>query len=788
MVPDRRTLEVQLQEARDRIAALDHQKREELERIRQIQALLAKDFVAPIIRNDSAPEAKVTFFRNLFFGRQDVYARRWENMRRGTSGYQPACGNEWVTGRCTKGSKPKVKCHECVYRAFLPLTDATITAHLAGVGNDGKEVVIGVYPLLSDDSCHFLALDFDKDTWEEDSLAFYQTCRSHSIPATRERSRSGRGCHVWLFFAESLPASLARRLGTMLLENTLKLRPEIGLESFDRMFPNQDKMPKGGFGNLIALPLQKKAREAGNTVFVDESGQVYPDQWLHLAGLSKLSRKQMEKILESVPDCAGTEPTLIVAEDRTMLPKEVSLELDRGIKIKDELPSALRRDLMALASFHNPEFYRRDHLRLSTYNTPRFISCVELGEGFITLPRGCLEDVESLFKGLGTSCTINDMRNSGKHIDVSFVGTLTMEQQLAVEALLLHDSGTLSAGTGFGKTVVALAILARRQVNTLILVNKKVLQEQWLERINAFLSANPAHVGQTGRSNAKLSGIIDVAMLQSLHRKGICSPLLSEYGQVIVDECHHIPARSIERVMQSFSGKYVLGLSATVARKDGHEPIIFMQCGPIRHRVDPKRQAQMRAFEHKVIVRPTQFTLPSELSVGDTTIHHLYLALLNDSHRNEMIIQDVLGAIKEKRSPLILTERREHVHWFAENLQDKVKHVIVLYGGMGAKQRRLIQEELASISDDDPRVIISTGRYLGEGFDDARLDTLFLTLPISWKGILHQYTGRLHREHAFKSEVRVYDYVDYGVPSLTRMFSKREAGYRAIGYELVYPK
>ena len=785
---DRSSLERQLREARERIMLLDQQKQKELKTIRQLEELLAEDCGAPMIKNDSAPEAKVTFFRKLFFGRQDVYARRWENARKGTSGYQPACANEWAFGLCAKGGKSRVKCHECVHRAFLPLTDAVITAHLMGVDGDGKEAIIGLYPLLPDDSCHFLALDFDKDTWEEDSLAFYQTCLDHSIPATRERSRSGRGCHVWVFFEAPLPASLARRLGTMLLENTLKLRPEIGLESFDRMFPNQDKMPKGGFGNLIALPLQKKAREVGNTLFIDDTGEAYPDQWLHLCRLSRLTLAQVQEQLKSAPDPISSGPILAVGEDKTMFPSEVVLELDKGITIKEELPNALRHNLMDLASFQNPEFYRRDHLRLSTYNTPRFISCVEMGEDYITLPRGCLEDVMALLEKLEIAYTIRDLRNTGQPIDVSFLGTLTMEQQLAVEALLLHDNGIFSAGTGFGKTVVALAILARRGVNSLIVVSKKILQEQWLERINTFLSVGSNQVGQIGGGKSKPSGKIDVTMIQSLHRKGQCSPLLSEYGQVIIDECHHIPARSFERVMQSFRGKYVLGLSATVARRDGHHPIIFMQCGPARHKVDPKRQAQMRPFRHKVVVRPTEFTLPSELSAEDAKIHHLYQALLGDEQRNAMIVEDVLTAIKEKRSPLILTERVAHVQWFADHLQDKVEHTIVLRGGMGEKQRRLVQEKLDAITEQEERVIISTGRYLGEGFDDARLDTLFLTLPISWKGILHQYTGRLHREHALKSEVRVYDYVDYGVPVLETMFNKRETGYRAIGYELVYPK
>ena len=788
MTSERVRIGRQIEEAQERIRLLDRQMQREFQTIRELKTLLADDLDTATINNESAPEEKIALFRNLFFGRQDVYAKRWENARKGSSGYQPACGNEWVTGLCAKGTKVKARCYECPNKDLLPLTDEVITSHLMGVDVRGRESVIGIYPLMYDNTCHFLALDFDKVSWEEDSLAFYQTCHNHSVPATRERSRSGFGCHVWIFFSEPIPSALARNLGTMLLQDSLRTRPEIGLESFDRMFPNQDTLPRGGFGNLIALPLQKKARERGNTLFIDESANAYPDQWLHLSTLARLTLAQVKDLLDSHVYSETTSHIPAVSEDRSTYPKEIALELGRGITLRDDMPNTLKADLIALASFHNPEFYRRDHLRLSTHNTPRYISCVELEEDAITLPRGSLENVVSLLKEREISCSVRDMRKTGQQIDIPFLGTLTMEQELATESLLLHDTGTLSAGTGFGKTVVALAILARRGVNTLILVNTKTLLTQWLARIQSFLSVDSCQVGQIGGGKARPSGIIDVAMIQSLYRKGKCSPILSDYGQIIVDECHHVPARSFERVMQSFEGRYVLGLSATVARKDGHQPIIFMQCGPIRHKVDPRRQAQMRPFRHRAIVRPTQFVLPSGFPEDNFKIHELYQALIEDSERNEMILRDVLEAIRERRCPLILTERREHLKWLAEHLEGMLEHTIVLHGGMGVKQRRLVQEKLESISVHEERVIISTGRYLGEGFDDARLDTLFLTLPIAWKGRLHQYVGRLHRERALKSEVRVYDYVDYGIPVLARMFDKREIGYKSIGYELVNPR
>jgi superfamily II DNA or RNA helicase len=343
----------------------------------------------------------------------------------------------------------------------------------------------------------------------------------------------------------------------------------------------------------------------------------------------------------------------------------------------------------------------------------------------------------------------------------------------------------LSATTAFGKTVVALYVLAKRSVNTLILVHRRQLLDQWCARLQSFLDLDKKGIGQIGGGRRKPTGRIDVAIIQSLNRKGTVDDIVGEYGHLIVDECHHISAYSFELVARRCKARYVTGLSATVARKDGHHPIIFMQCGPVRYRVDARKQAKRRPFTHRVIVRQTGFTYPTPgLDGNDVSIHDLYAALADNDARNELIQDDVLKAIDAGRSPILLSERRLHLEHLAERLDPLVKNLIVLKGGMGQKQRRTLAEKIAAIPDSEERLLLATGRYLGEGFDDSRLDTLFLTLPVSWRGTLVQYAGRLHRLHQAKKEVRIYDYADLDVPLLSRMFRKRCHGYRSIGYEM----
>ena len=757
------------------------------------------------INNQTSQEEKIRLFRSLFRGREDVFPRRFENTKTGKSGYAPVCRNEWAAGIC---QKPKIACQECNFRAFVPASDEIIRNHLRG--NDPQEYsardfTIGVYPLLTDETCGFLAVDFDKTSWADDARAFLETCATFQVPAILERSRSGNGGHVWIFFETPVPAAVARNLGTMLLTNTMSRRPEIGLDSYDRLFPSQDTMPKGGFGNLIALPLQKKPREQDNSVFVDPDLIPYPDQWFSLSSVQKITQPELDRLSKTFQDESEITGVRSVVIDETEnepwrltpsrkykeppvsgpLPDQLNLVISNQIYIeKDKLPAPLRNRIIRLAAFQNPEFYKAQAMRLSTFGKPRIISCCEEYPKHLALPRGCLEELTQLLTELTIHSEIQDERVSGNPLVVSFKGTLRPEQQLAADHMVQHDIGVLSASTAFGKTVIGAWLIAQRKVNTLVIVHRRQLMDQWVESLQNFLGLGKKEIGQIGGGKHKPTGNIDVAMIQSLVDKGSVKDLVGDYGHVIVDECHHISASSFELVIQQTKARFITGLSATVTRQDGHHPIIFMQCGPVRYRVDDRQQAASRSFTHKVIVRRTTFTIPVQQENQTPGIQAVYAALAEDHERNQMIIEDVIVAIRAGRSPVLLTERREHLAFFENALSDRVKNVIVLAGGMGRKQLSAVIDKLKNVPKGEERLIIATGRYLGEGFDDARLDTLFLALPIAWKGTVAQYAGRLHRDYDQKNEVIIYDYVDDLVPVLSGMFAKRKKGYKAIGYEV----
>ncbi len=755
----------------------------------------------------SPVEAKIALFRSLFRGREDIYPHRFESRKTGKAGYSPACGNEWVQGIC---EKPRIKCSECPHQRFLPVTDAVIRWHLSGQDNDGRPFVMGIYPMLLDETCFLLAADFDKATWQEDAAAVLQTCRQMGLPAALEQSRSGRGGHVWFFFDEAVPAILARKLGAHILTETMERRPDIGLDSYDRLFPNQDTLPQGGFGNLIALPLQKRPRKSGNSVFLDEQFAPFHDQWEFLSSIRSIGRGEIEERVrlaeargkvvgvrqapdgdevESAPWMAPPSRRKKDAPIVGPLPKTLELTLGNQIYIaKDGLPPALRNRLIRLAAFQNPEFYRAQSMRLSTYDKPRIIACAEDYPQHIGLPRGCLNELLQTLSDLNIKTVIRDQRNPGRHLEVTFQGELRPEQTIAAQAMLAQDTGVLAATTAFGKTVVAAWLIAQRGVNTLVLVHRRQLQQQWVERLSTFLGIPVRGIGRIGGGRKKLTGQMDVAVIQSLVRNGVVDDLVGDYGHVIVDECHHLSAQSFELVARQAKAKFVTGLSATVSRKDGQHPIIFMQCGPVRCRSNTKQQAAAHPFEHTVTVRPTDFRpLRSANPNVRRQFQELYEELIADEERNRLVLQDVLQSLREGRSPLILTERNEHLDSLAKQLEPEVRHLVVLRGGMRKKELDAISARLAAIPTEEARVILATGRFVGEGFDDARLDTLFLTLPISWHGTIAQYVGRLHRLYDGKREVRVYDYADLNVPMLARMFDRRCRGYEAVGYRMQLP-
>ena len=760
----------------------------------------------------SSPEEKIRLFRAMFRGREDVYARRYVSAKSGKCGYSPACAAEWTRGIC---DKKRVACAVCPNRQFVPLDDEAVRQHLCGIDARGRDFTLGCYPLLPDDTVRFAAIDLDKASWRSDSSSICDVLRELELPVARERSRSGNGAHLWFFFEEPQPARFVRDVLTYALTLTMERNPEVGLGSYDRIFPNQDRLPKGGFGNLIALPLQGTSRRAGNTCFVDERLVPFPDQWKFLSELSFITGEQLSKIRarasserrslmpQTEEDALRNEPWTLFnpysdtpAQKGYELPVEhvsgkIQIALGNAVYIRQtELTPTLRGRLIRLAAFVNPEYANMQRLRLNVYSTPRVIDRSVNGDDFLILPRGCLDGALETIRNESAEYEIFDKRVTGESLErIRFAGELRDEQRLAAQELIRHDTGVLAAGTAFGKTVLAAWMIAERKVPTLVLVNRRQLQSQWVERLSQFLDIPKKDIGRIGGGANKPNGRLDVALMQTFTRMEdvFLASAIKGYGQIVVDECHAISAPSFERVAHASSARYFLGLSATVVRQDGQHPIIEMECGPVCYRVDAKKMDAFAAFRHVVRVRPTPFVPKTEPldKEGAAKFADVVAELADDKTRNVMIAADVAACVREGRSPVVISERRGHLDTLAELLAGAADHILILRGGIGRRELKSIREELDAIPPEESRILLATGSYLGEGFDDARLDTLFLTLPISWRGRIVQYAGRLHRRCDGKREVRIYDYLDQRVALCAKMFNRRAMGYRDIGYEMV---
>jgi len=790
-----------------------------LERIKELEAEnteLRKRLGEDVTPTEKKPTAmqnlslqeKVDLFRSLFKGREDVFARRWYSKTSGKAGYQPVCQNEW-TPMCDKRT---FKCADCPNRHFSPLTDNDIYRHLEGKDADGRDV-IGLYVLNEDNTCHLLCTDFDDKNCEHgyknDVLAFIDVCRSWNIPCSVERSRSGNGAHVWIFFDNPVLAVKARRLGNAILTEAMSRNGKISFKSYDRFFPNQDTMPEGGLGNLVALPLQGNARKHGNSVFVDENFEPYPDQWEFLLNVGKLSEQLLEDILKKTANIQPLGELSKTSESKpweTPMPKEIGRSdfSSEVIIIRsnmlyiplNQLSSKVLNHLKRIASFRNPEFYSKQALRLSTYQTPRIISCADIDDEYLALPRGCEDAVIALLREKDVPYRIEDKCNHGKPISVQFNGVLRDNQQEAVNVLASNSNGVLSATTAFGKTVTAIGLIAKHGVNTLVLVHTKALLDQWVKALEQFLTIDTipeenerkrkrrkplSPIGTLSSTGNKLHGIIDIALMQSCISDNEVKTFVKEYGMVIADECHHVSAVNFEQILKTVNARYVYGLTATPIRKDGHQPIIFMQCGPIRYSADAKAQMLSQYFERLLVPRFTPFR---PIVGSDLSYTKVAQQLAEDEYRNLFIVKDVIEVLNEGRSPIILTSRTSHVSILAELLKPHCPNVITLIGSESTKDKRQKMEHLQSIPSSEQLVIVATGKYVGEGFDYARLDMLFLVSPVAWKGIVAQYAGRLHREYEGKQDVQIYDYIDIRVPVCESMYRKRLKGYASIGYRI----
>ena len=734
-------------------------------------------------------EEKVKIFMEVFKGRTDLYAKRWTSNKTGKSGYLPVCKNEFSTYKC---DKPRVKCSECPYRELLPLTDDVVLKHLKG------EMTIGIYPLLPGDLCNFLAIDFDKKTYEKDVSAFWNICDELSIPVYVEKSRSGNGAHIWIFFEESIPARVARKMGNILLTKTME-KASLELDSYDRLFPNQDTMPKGGFGNLIALPFQGESSKNGNTVFVDKYFEIQENQLNILTNIRRMKSDDIYEFINKYKEDDYKEPEIgeILDDDYiqkkdnikdTIFINNVECIIENQIYIKKLklLPNEITY-LKRLASFTNPKFYELQKLRMPIFykTTPRIISCFDEDERFLILPRGCLEKIKDICDKSNVKLVIKDKREKGIAVDYKFSGKLNKKQEKAMNELIAHEVGVLCATTGFGKTVIGANIISMLKTNTLVIVNRNNLLDQWKERLAYFLDINKKEIGQVGSGKENLNGRLDVASFQSLFKKDNIEEIVKNYGLVMVDECHHVAAFSFEKVLKAIRSKYVYGLTATPTRKDGWHKIIYMQCGDIRVRVSNKELKQNKEMEHTVIVKKTNYKyIPTE-EKDKIQVSEILNDMCHNVFRNSMIIEDINKCVTEGRVPIVLTERVEHLKILKESLESLNVPVVVYKGNMGKKKTKEIQDIIKEAdASNKPRIILATSSSIGEGFDDSRLDTLFLTMPVSWKGRIIQYVGRLHREHEDKEKVIVYDYLD-NMKVLEKMYNRRLKGYKIAGYEIV---
>ena len=775
---------------------------------------------ARIKKFDVTDKIASDFFMMFCRGRKDVYDLRYTNPKTGKNGYYTQCFNRWDRG-CHIQKKDGVRCKDCELRAYKPVTLPLIKAHMNGTDPNGNDVV-AIYPMLENNLCQLLVFDFDNhakgaeqedyanidDSWKEEINALRRICKNLDVDAVVERSRSGRGAHLWIFFKEMVPARLARKFGFALLE---KGAESVNLKSFkyyDRMIPTQDALPEGGLGNVIALPLQGMALKSGNSAFVDENWNAYEDQLKVLAGTRRLTRQEIEDYLSLWYSTGFT------SEDNgTDAPWDKNSEIEAGsvkgmvrIVLADRIyidssgmSNKTKRQLRRMATFSNKQYFQNQAMDMPNYDESRFIYLGSDEGKYIVLPRGLREEILKKFDNAGISYKIEDKRTKGRKLNISFKGELRESQIPAVETMLENETGILHAATAFGKTVVCCDMIARRGISTLILVDRADLMNQWIKRLDEFLDIDeelPEYQTKTGRTRKRkslignlqgahdtLTGIVDVAMIRSLKKKDGFHPMLKEYAQVYFDECHHAASDSAIEVLQEINAKYVYGVTATPKRGDGKEKINEFLLGPIRYRFTAKDRAEEQNIDHLVYPRFTRTVKPHHLSKTPYG-NDAYKLIRNNDVRDEQIIRDVADCVQAGRTPVVLTKYVDHANKLSERLKKYADRLILLTGANGTKVRRAQVKELNEVDDSDSLILVGTGSLLGEGFDFPRLDTLFMATPVSGENVVEQYVGRLNRDYDGKENVIVYDYVDSHIPKFDKMYAARLKAYKKIGYEL----
>lgn len=718
---------------------------------------------------------KINIYMDYFKGRTDVFAERWESKEK--SGYSPVCSNKFIYGIC---NIQKCKCKNCPNQVYKPITKEDIIRHIKG------DTTIGIYPMLDDDTCYFLAVDFDEEDFKESVNVFVNECNLYNLETLVEISRSGNGAHVWLFFDNKYPAIKIRKIISSILTTAMLKSGKISFSSYDRMFPSQDKLLKNGVGNLIALPLNGKSGKNNTTVFVNKEFITYESQFEVLRNTKKISTLYLDELYKKVntnnENGVFAEETKKYQLSSNDFSEVFTIDLEKEIRfIKKDLSDKALKYFMRMSSFLNRKYYENQAKRLSVYGIPRVISLYKIDDEYLYLPRGCFEQIIEVLNNLKIKYIINDQRHNGNEIDIEFNGILKGEQETGLNQLLQKENGFFVAPTGFGKTVVAASLIAKLKVNTLILVNNKNLCEQWNERINKFLSLNyetnkKYKIGTIHGSTKKITNKIDIALIQSLASNEELRKSLNNYGLIIFDEAHHLAAFSYESVLRNFSAKYIYGFTATPKRSDGYEKINYMVIGPcIFNYVEDDKSS------YKKVLSPhfTKFKLhPQDKNLS---LNDMEDKLISNDERNYQIINDIKSSISVNKKILVLTNRVEHAKLLFNEIKNFANNVFLIYGNIAKKDKEEFKNKLNKIQDEQ-FVIISTGKYIGEGFDEKRLDTLFLTMPFKWRGTLQQYVGRLHRDNESKFQVEVHDYIDINVPMLFKMYSERQKGYKEFNY------
>lgn len=761
-------------------------------------------------------------FFSMFWGREDVFAKRAKNKK-----YYPQCDNRWNL-ICPKQQGEKRLCSECEYKKWTKLTPEHLLNHLLGRREDGTDV-IGIYPLLPEGTCRFLVFDFDNhekgaeetdfanedERWHDEVDALRMICSKNGIDALIERSRSGRGAHVWILFQKPISALIARNFGFLLLDKGAAFINLKNFQYYDRLYPTQDA--SDSIGNLIALPLQGQALLSGNSAFVDENWNAYPDQWKKLFETKKLSVKEVEDFISKwqgelwnrrgesdyFKEINRAKPwkrhDKFIAED---VIGKLHIVLADGVYVDAlNLKPRLQNQIRCMATFDNPVFYKNKRLGYSNYYNFSMVYMGEDVEGYIRLPRGLFENIINECKSARIDYDVCDDREKGRPLRVSFNGQLRMQQDLAAQQLLNYDNGILSAATAFGKTVVCSYLIAQRKVNTLIILESTELMAQWEEELNRFLEIDeepPEYKTKSGRIKKRASvigtlkggrdtmtGIIDIVMIGSLYKKGSFHEKFNSYGMVIMDECHHAASATAQEILNKVNAKYVYGVSATPMRSDNLEKINFMFLGPIRHRYTALERTLEQGIEHLVIPRYTRVT---NTLGNNEDINEAYALISRSDVRNSQISADIRSCVKQGRTPVVLTRYKEQAKKIYASVRDDADFVFLLYGDNTVKENEAVRFGMNSVPRDKTLILIATGQKIGEGFDFPRLDTLMLAAPVSYSGRLEQYVGRLNRDYDGKKDVIVYDYIDSHISKFEAMYLKRLRTYKRIGFRVAADK